>query len=152
MKFVYKPEGLAPREWEFEPDRQLISAECMAIEKLTGLEWGEWKAAVKKESVRAMHAYLWVLLKKDNPTLLPKQVAFSVAEVAFEPSDDEIRKVFESFAEKPDGDWDDEDRETIAALQTEYPHLVPDEVAAEDGPGPESLDDEQGEVIPDPKD
>lgn len=152
MKFVYKPEGLAPREWEFEPERQLMSAECIAIEKLTGMEWGEWKAAVRKESMRAKHAYLWVLLKRENPTLLPKHVSFAPDEAVFVPSDDEVRKVFDAFAEKPDTDWDDEDRENYAQLREEYPHLIPDETPADaDELGPDALDDEPDEVIPDPK-
>ena len=152
MKFVYKPEGLDPREWEFEP-RKLMSPECIAIEKLTGLTLQEWQESVKKGSVRSMHAYLWVLLKRDNPTLQPKEVAFSPSEVDFEPSDDEIRKVFEAFADKDGADWDDDDRETIAQLRAEYPHLVPDE-APEDGGefGEDALADESTEVVPVPKD
>jgi len=152
VKFVYKAEGVTPREWEFEPAK-LMSPECMAIEKLTGLTFQEWAESVKKGSIRSMHAYLWVLLKRENPTLQPKEVQFSPSEVDFQPSDDEIRKVFEAFADKADSDWDDEDRENVAILRAQYPHLIPDEATEDDDePGPDALDDVAAEVIPDPKD
>lgn len=150
MKFVYKPEGLPPKEWEFEPAK-LMSPECIAIEKLTGLTFSEWAESVKKGSVRSMHAYLWVLLKRESPTLQPKEVQFSPSEVDFEPSDDEIRMVLERFEAMPSDEWDDDDLEQIATLRAQYPHLLPDATEV-DEPGPESLDDEPGEVVPDPKD
>ena len=153
MKFVYKPEGLAAKEWEFEPAK-LMSPEAIAIEKLTGLTLQEWQEAVKRGSIQCMHAYLWVLLKRDNPTLTPKQVQFSSSEVDFEPSDDEIRMVFEKYEDLPDDEWDDEDRSNIAALRVQDPHLVPqpDADVSEVDFGPDSLDDEPSEVVPDPKD
>lgn len=153
MKFVYTPEGLEPREWEFEPAK-LMSPECIAIEKLTGLTFAEWADAAKRGSVQATHAYLWVLLKRDEPTLTPKQVQFSPSEVDFQPSDDEIRMVFEKFNETPADEWDDDDLAAIAELRATYPHLIPAPVDVEpdDDFGPDALDDSPSEVVPVPKD
>lgn len=157
MKFVYKPEGLEPKEWEFEPNK-LMSPECIAIEKLTGLTFTEWAAAVKRGSVQCVHAYLWVMLKRENPTLTPKQVQFSLEEYDFEPSDDEIRLLLTKYAETPEHEredvWDEDDLANIARVQAQYPHLVPQPDAEEvaEAFGPDSLDDEPAEVAAGPKD
>ena len=79
-KFVYSPEGAEPRSWEFDPTK-LMSPECMAIEKLTGLTYAEWLGAVERGSMGAIHALLFVLMKRDNPTLEADQVQFSLSEV-----------------------------------------------------------------------
>ena len=60
--------------------------------------------------------------------------------------------VFEKYDALPDDEWDDEDRANIAELRAQYPHLVPQPDAEVDAFGPDSLDDEPAEVLPDPKD
>lgn len=87
MKFVYKPEGADPRSWDFDPDK-MLSAEMMAVERLTGMTWREWIDACARGSITAIHALLYVFLKRSTPTLQPDQVEFSIAEIDFE--DDEV--------------------------------------------------------------
>ena len=92
MRFVYAPEGLEPKKWDFDPGK-LMSPECMAIEKLTGLSFGEWQKAFLKDSITAQHAYLWVLLKRETPTLTAEQVQFMPSEISMEWTEEEARAI-----------------------------------------------------------
>ena len=99
MQFVYKPEGAEPKKWEFDPDR-LLSPEAVAIERLTKLTFAEWTDAVQRGSVLALHALLYVMLKRDIPTLKPGEVEFSMSEVDFELDDDETARVIAALEEQ----------------------------------------------------
>jgi hypothetical protein len=99
VKFVYTPEGLEPKKWEFEPGR-LMSPECMAIEKLTGMSFSEWQKAFLTDSITAQHAYLWVMLKRENPVLTAEQVQFMPAEIGVEWSDEEARTIRDALDAK----------------------------------------------------
>lgn len=99
MKFVYTPEGLDPKKWEFDPGR-LMSPECMAIEKLTGQSLSAWQRSFLSDSITAQHAYLWVMLKRENPTLTPDQVQFMPSEITVEWDDDEARAIRDALEAK----------------------------------------------------
>lgn len=91
MQFVYKPEGVDAegwKRWEFAPDR-LLSPEAVAIERLTKLTFAEWEDAALRGSVSALHAFLYVMLKRDNPTLKPAEVVFSMKEIDLDLDDEE---------------------------------------------------------------
>lgn len=88
MFFVYKPEGAAPKKWEFAPDR-LLNPEAEAIERVTKMTFAEWADAVLRGSVTALHALLWVMLKRADPTLTYDAVQFMLCEVDLELSDEE---------------------------------------------------------------
>lgn len=96
MFFVYKPEGVEPLRWEFEPQK-LMSPESEAIEKLTRMTFTEWLDAVARNSVTAIHALLYVLLKRKEPTLAYADVQFSMSEIAFEYDDDEKKTIRDSL-------------------------------------------------------
>lgn len=66
------------RVYEFDQDR-LTNVECMAIEKVTGLTFGEWADALQKRSMLAVTALVWVVRKRDEPTLRFSDVEFNVA-------------------------------------------------------------------------
>lgn len=79
MKFTYKPEGTEPEQWKvwvFDP-KKLMNVEAEAIEKVTGLTFPDWHNAVLEESTAAIHGLLWVLLKRETPTLTYDQIAFA---------------------------------------------------------------------------
>lgn len=81
MKFSYKPEGAdEPRVWDFDPSH-MKSSEMMAVERLTGMTWAEWIDACARGSMIAVHALLYVLLKRDMPSLKPDEVEFELDEV-----------------------------------------------------------------------
>lgn len=75
-KLVYHPDGVEPHEWDFDPYK-LLSPECMAIERVTGLTFEEWVSHLIRGSMVAVHAALWVLLRRDDPGLDPDDVVFT---------------------------------------------------------------------------
>lgn len=87
MKFSYKPEGAdEARVWDFDPDK-MKSGEMIAVERLTGLTWPEWIDACSRGSIVAIHALLFVMLKRDMPGLDPGEVEFELDEIDIEASD-----------------------------------------------------------------
>jgi hypothetical protein len=137
MKFIYSPEGADVETWDYEPDK-LMSPEAEAIERVTGMTFGEWKNAVLRDSMRAIRALLWVYLKRTRPTLKFDEVQFSMAEVALEMDDDEKRQIIEA-ADKMIADGEEVSDEQLAELdelRASLPPLeiVPDHVSA-DEPG-----------------
>ena len=47
MYFVYKPEGVEPTRWKFEPSK-LMSPEVEAIEDHTGMAFKQWFEAFEQ--------------------------------------------------------------------------------------------------------
>lgn len=88
MQFVYKPEGAVPKKWDFDPSK-LMSPEAEAIERHTKMTYGEWADAVDRGSILALHGLLFVMLKREQPTLKWDEVQFSISEVGLEFSDEE---------------------------------------------------------------
>src|SRR3954471_19535886 len=107
MLFKYAPEGAEPREWPFNPDK-LMSSECEAIEKVTGLTYQEFAVKILDGSVTARRALLWVLLKRTEPTLRHSQVGFPAGAVVVEFEQFELKKMRDAIAD--DDDMDDGDR------------------------------------------
>ena len=101
MKFVYKPEGADPREWEFDPAR-LMSPEVEAIERHTGLAFAEWIEAVGKGSFLAYHGLLYVLLKRSVPTLKWDDVQFCMADLDLQLNDEEQAELVTRLLAKRD--------------------------------------------------
>ena len=87
-KFVYKPEGVEPESWDFDPAK-LMNPEAEAIERHTGMTYGEWLEALGKSSMLALHGLRYVFLKRKRPTLKWDDVQFSISEVDMEMSDEE---------------------------------------------------------------
>lgn len=82
-RFVYKPEGADPRSWEFDPDL-LPSSEAEVIEEYTGWAYPEWWGHYRRGSMKAAHALLFVMLRRDAPTLEWDQVQFTISEYDIE--------------------------------------------------------------------
>lgn len=83
MLFVYKPEGATPRKWDFNPQK-LMSPEVEVIERFTGLSFSHWIEAVGEGSFTAIHGLLFVLLKRQAPTLKWDEVQFCMDDIDFE--------------------------------------------------------------------
>ena len=75
----FKADG---REFEFDTDR-LLNVECIAIEKATRLTVDQWQAGLNSGSAVAITALVWVLRKRQEPTLRYEDVAFPMS--SFEP-------------------------------------------------------------------
>jgi hypothetical protein len=133
MQFIYAPEGADPRKWDFDPAR-LMSPEIEVIERNTGMPYLEWIEQVGRGSVSAIHGLLFVLLKREAPTLKWGDVQFCMADVAWEYTDDETRSMVEALEGKAttEGLTDDE-AEFLVELRAQLPEdtNVPEsEVAA----------------------
>lgn len=101
-RFVYTPANGEAQSWDWDPMR-LMSPELDAIETKTGMAFRPWLLALDDYSVKAFKGLLWVMLKRDQPTLRWEDVpAFSVAEVDFDYSDD-----LAAVGEAPASDGDD---------------------------------------------
>lgn len=99
MKLVYTPEGAERREWEFDPNR-ILNVEAEAIERATGLTWTEVLQATGRGSVGAIHAILWVLLKRSTPTLGYDDVVFGMHEVDFQVDDADAQNIVDTLTAK----------------------------------------------------
>jgi len=109
MIIYYTPEDGPPREFEFLPSR-LISPEAEAIEKVgRGGDWDtfeEFGQKFLKGSIRAYRAALWVMLKRENPTLRFSDLVFRVGEVSVDYSKTELIKIREALEKEDDEDTD----------------------------------------------
>ena len=68
MILIHAPEGGERRIWNLKENR-FMGTEAEAVERPTGLEWQEAKARAIKGSMLALRAIVWVLVKRDEPTL-----------------------------------------------------------------------------------
>lgn len=73
MLLTYTPEGADERTWVYDPSK-LMSSEAAAIEKVTEQTYAEFGVALMKGSAGCRRALLWVLLKREEPTLRIAQV------------------------------------------------------------------------------
>lgn len=143
MKLIYTPENGARAEWTFKLGR-LLNVEAEEIEKRTGMTFTAWKAAVQSGSMLAMHALLFVLLRRDQPRLAWDQVQFADEDVELEYDLDETIALRDSLKAQLEGDTLDPDavagvRNLVAALDEEIAEQQPAAAAhAEDAAGVEA--------------
>jgi hypothetical protein len=98
-KFVYKPEGVEPKSWDFDPNK-LMNPEAEAIERHTGMTYGEWQDALGRNSMLAFHGLLFVFLKREIHTLKWDDVQFSISELDLELSDEEAAEALAELEKK----------------------------------------------------
>lgn len=138
MKFIYRPDGVAEADqqsWPFEPNKLLVP-EVIEVERVTGMTYEEWIDAMQRTSATAVRAFLWVMLKRETPTLKVGQVVFSMSEVGFDYDDDEKRDLIRQLEERVrDEALSDEQlanvESTIADLRADLPPSDDDEQPAE---------------------
>jgi len=125
VKFVYAPEGADPKKWDFAPEK-LMSPEAEAIERNTGMTYAEWGTAVTKGSVLALHGLLFVLLKRDIPTIKWDDVQFSMSELDFELDDEETAEALAGLeAKAAKGDLDASDEALLERLRESGAEAAP---------------------------
>lgn len=101
MRFVYRPDGVEPRSWEFEPAK-MMSPEAEAIERLTKMTFVQWQSSVQDGSMLAIRALLWVLLKRSNPGIKFESLEFSMGEIDWELGEQERVDVIRVLTAKQD--------------------------------------------------
>lgn len=104
MYLVYQPEGSdEPTRWPYNP-RKLMSAEREAIERRCGMTFAEFTQAVLKGSSLARRALLWVMLKRDHPTMKFDDVEFAWDELKLEYSVQEYDQMIEKAGDELTGE------------------------------------------------
>jgi hypothetical protein len=111
VTFKYGGEEL---RWDFHPAR-LMSVEAEAIEKVTGLTYAEWGAALLKGSAGSSRALVWVLRKRSEPTLRYRDVDFPIGDLGIDLDAEEKAAVRVELASNTTL-TDDERAEALAAL------------------------------------
>jgi len=97
MFVTYTPEGNAEgqRRWTFLPGR-VRQSEAAAVEKAYGSNWDQFCAEAQAGSIRARRVLLWLLMRRDHPTLRLEDVPdFYTEELVVQHSADELRQVRE---------------------------------------------------------
>ncbi len=137
MRFVYEPEGAEPKSWEFNPNK-LMNVEAEAIEKHTGMTFGEWTEKVRNGSILAVHGLLYVMLKRSTPTLRWDDVQFCLDDVDFQIDDADAEQAIVNLErELAAGSLSEEDGELLDSLR-----------AQRDAKSPPTVDDVEDEGDP----
>lgn len=66
--------------FEFDQSR-ITNVEGMAIERATGMLFGEWAEGLKKGSMLAQTALVWVVKKREDPTLRFDDIVYETLDV-----------------------------------------------------------------------
>lgn len=117
MKFVYTPEGAAPQKWPWQADK-MLNTEIEQIEILTRMDYPAWEAAVDRGNMRAVHALLFTLLRRETPTLKYSEVVFTASECNWELEHDEKVALLAEMEAK-EADLPPAEREVLADLRQE---------------------------------
>lgn len=122
----FRPAPGEPLSFPFIPNK-LMSVEAEAIEDVTDWTFEEFGAKFFKGSMKAKRAALWIMLKREYPSLKFRDLSFSPDEVVVYFDADE--KAALRAAVESDADLDPEQRvEILAALggEDEAPKEVTD--------------------------
>lgn len=101
MKLIYTPEDGDRQEWDFDP-RTLINVEAEMVENASDA-WNSYTEALIKlmmGAVTARRAFLWMFLRRENPKLRFRDLAFRLPEVRVELGDDEEIPDFDAMEEQ----------------------------------------------------
>lgn len=125
MQFVYRPDG-AERRWDFDP-MKLMNAEAEVIERRTGMMYGDWSSQVTQGSMLALHGLLFVMLKREEPTLKWDEVQFNLSMVDFEVDDQEEAELLGQLQARVDAGEELEEAELtlLAQLRDKVPAETP---------------------------
>ena len=118
-KITYKPEGADPKVWSISFGK-FMSSERIAIEKACGQPWSEVKGRLGQDDTAVVRAFLFVLLKRDLPTLKIEQVEFCEDDYELDVTPEERAQAIESLSALEERDELDEAmREALAELRAD---------------------------------
>ena len=135
MNVTFTSETYGNHEWSVKPEK-MLSTEAEMIEGVTQKTFVEWGQALFNGSTICGRALVWVLLKRENPNLRFREVAYPVGALKIELDDDDKARLREEL--KRNDDLTDEEKRQILlslgeteldALDFEPGHVEPD------GPG-----------------
>jgi len=111
---TYARSGGETQKWDYKPG-DVLSAEAETLERITDKTFDEINTGLLRGAVWARRGVLWMLMKRDNPSLKYADVQFKSGEVQVDWSTDEraeMRKAIEANT-----DLTEDERElAIAAL------------------------------------
>jgi hypothetical protein len=116
VRLIYTPEDGEKREFSFRPTR-FMSPEVEALEDVGGNAWDsydEWGVKFLKGNRRAYRAALWIMLKREEPTLKFRDLVVRVDEIAVDFEDDETVQLRQAIEDEPD--IDEDQRENLLAI------------------------------------
>lgn len=99
MFLIYTPDGGEPQRLKYLPNK-LMSAEREVLERRTGQDFSDFTKAVLNGSSLCRRALLWVLLKREHPTLRFEDVDFAWDELRLEYSKQEWQATREKALEQ----------------------------------------------------
>ena len=113
MYLVYQPEGTEePQRFLYKPQK-LMSAEREALERRSAMDFSDFTKGVLNGNAICRRALLWVMLKRQHPTLKFEDVDFAWDELKLEYSKQEYELMREQMLAK--GNVDPEQLEQLDA-------------------------------------
>lgn len=140
MRLIYTPEDGEKREWLFAP-MHLMTPESEAIEEVGGALWDNYDdfgVKFMNGNRRAYRAALWIMLRRENPSLRFAELSVRADEIDIDFDDAEQARIREVMLADPD--IDDQERERLLAEirgEAPDPKAEPDDVAPTDSTSPQ---------------
>lgn len=101
MLLVYKPDGTdEPQVFPYNP-RKLMSVERELIEKISGKLYAEWSQDVVRGGSRARRVLLYIMLKRQHPTIKYDDVDFAWDELTLQQSKQEYDELIAQIEINP---------------------------------------------------
>lgn len=98
MYLVYEPEGGEPQRFQYKPQK-LMSAEREALERRSHLDFADFTKGVLNGNAVCRRALLWVMLKREHPTMKYEDVDFAWDELRLEYSRQEYELMRDQLIE-----------------------------------------------------
>jgi hypothetical protein len=112
MIVTYLPAAAEPREWTFRP-MEVSSREAELVEEYLAVTYAMWVKAFQTGSIKAQRVALWLLLRRDDPTLPLESVDYQVRELRCRFEGSEAHEMRLQVQDDPD--LDDEERARLLA-------------------------------------
>jgi hypothetical protein len=112
MIVTYLPAAAEPREWTFRP-MEVSSREAELVEEYLAVTYAMWVKAFQTGSIKAQRIALWLLLRRDDPTLPLESVDYQVRELRCRFEGSEAHEMRLQVQDDPD--LDEEERARLLA-------------------------------------
>lgn len=100
MIVTYSPADGQQRTWQYK-SAELPSADAEALEEVVPPSFDEWQQQLLRGGAKARRALLWVLLRRDDPTLKFGDVEFRMGELEVEFDSDEKQRALAEVEKDP---------------------------------------------------
>lgn len=100
IKVTYKPEGIDPKMWVIDLQRDVRASEYIAMQKVSGLRGLEaLSEGLTCMDMVAVKALLWLLLKREMSTLSWDSLDFTLNEIELDSDEEpgELRRKLEAL-------------------------------------------------------